>query len=162
MHTVYDYFCITIVQISISSFYQIRFVPFFLRSLAESSATSHSTNTERQRYLPTPKKIAKSSGTFCIICGLSIASWVPVTVSIYVSLFCLTCGNLTKGKITSVTVAFMLITKILNPWIYCLRNRHFRSVFKMSIKGKCHRRQVRPESNIYFTNMWIIGIFLRI
>ena len=133
---------------------------YVFRSVADTTLTSHVTSDDEQpqpeqptrRYVPTLRKVAKSSRTFCIICGLFIASWIPMTVSIYVSLLCVTCGRAIKGTICAVTVNFMLVIKILNPWLYFLRNRYFRSILKRSMKAKCYRARVKPERDIYFTN----------
>ena len=72
-----------------------------------------------------------------------------MTVSIYVSLLCVTCGRAIKGTICAVTVNFMLVIKILNPWLYFLRNRYFRSILKRSMKANCYRARVKPERDIY-------------
>ena len=72
-----------------------------------------------------------------------------MTVVSYITLFCDTCHVTLKGTMTLLALSMMMITKILNPWIYVLKNKDF----KNAVKGHCKRAQVAPETDVYLTNL---------
>ena len=98
------------------------------------------------------KKVAKSTKSFCLITIIFIASWVPMTLSVYTALFCTYCDSRMKGGLTTAALSLMMITKLLNPWLYILQNRDFKNAVKSTVKCKCRRVSVSPESTVYFTS----------
>ena len=117
------------------------------------SSYAQDNKPQSSMFAASPRKIAKSSKTFCIMCLLFLTSWIPMTASIYVALTCYDCSDILKGVITSVALATMLLAKIVNPWIYVLRSRYFRGVLKKSMSRRCSRTRVKPDNSIYFNSV---------
>ena len=107
-------------------------------------------NAERmvQKY----RKTAKSTKSFCLVTAMSIVSWVPMTVATYTSLFCIDCGSRLKATLILAAVTIMMTLKVLNPWMYTMRNRDFRHTVQRCVMSRCRRTRVAPETDIYFTN----------
>ena len=98
------------------------------------------------------KKVAKSTKSFCLITIIFVATWVPMTLYVYISLFCSQCASNTKGLLTVAALSIMMVTKLLNPWIYILQNRDFKNAVKSTVKCKCCSAPVSPKTSVFFTS----------
>ena len=57
-----------------------------------------------------------------------------------------------KGLLTVAALCIMMVTKLLNPWIYILQNRDFKNAVKSTVKCKCCSAPVSPKSSVFFTS----------
>ena len=108
-------------------------------------------NTERmvQKY----RKTAKSTRSFCVVTAMSLVSWVPITAATYTSLLCMDCPSRMKATLLLSAVTILMTMKVLNPWIYIMKNKDFRHTARSTMVARCQRAQVAPQTDdVYFTN----------
>ncbi len=84
--------------------------------------------------------------------SLFVASWVPMTSSVLVTLIT-SCDSLVKSTVTSSCFSLMLATKVLNPWFHVFKNREFKHVIKTFSKCLPDRTKVHPRNDIYFSTL---------
>ena len=65
--------------------------------------------------------------------------WLPMNVSMLVVLFCTSCkgSELLLGCVR-VSMVLYTATPMINPWLYTLRNRDFRTALR--VLTRCHHR----------------------